>query len=31
VLGAGYVRLVSFSQHAPEDMQRAISQLKVGA
>ncbi|KAI3437893.1 hypothetical protein D9Q98_000338 [Chlorella vulgaris] len=24
----GYVRLVSFSQHAPEDMQRAISQLK---
>ena len=26
----GYVRLVSFSQHAPADMHRAISQLKVG-
>jgi hypothetical protein len=25
----GYVRLVSFSQHAPADMHRAISQLKV--
>jgi hypothetical protein len=26
---AGYVRLISFSQHSPDDMLHAINQLKV--